>query len=80
MMTDHELQEIRREVLDEAVRDHGPRAVKDLLDEIARESRDELKGAEVALLFGCVAHELIAFMNSSSHGSLASDSKGRQIQ
>lgn len=58
MTTDHELREIRREIFEEAVHNYGPRAVKELLDEIAKEARDELKGAELASVLREIEEEV----------------------
>ncbi len=58
MTTDHELREIRREIFDEAIHNYGRRAVKDLLDEITKEARDELEGDELASVLGEIQEEV----------------------
>ena len=57
-LTDTELQEIRREFLEESVRDYGRGAVKDLLDELAREARDELEGDELSYELEVIQEEI----------------------
>ena len=57
-LTDNELRVLRREVIDEVVRDRGRKAATDLLDELAEEARDELEGAELSSVLEEIQEEV----------------------
>ena len=59
MTTDQELQEIRREVLEEFVSKHGRIATKQLLDELANDSREDLEeGEELSSILETIQEEI----------------------
>ncbi len=51
------LKELRREILDEAIKNLGPRAVKTLLDDIAREAPYEMEDPDLSFLLNRVKEE-----------------------
>ncbi len=56
-MTIDVLKELRSEILDEAVKEIGRRAVKTLLDDIAREAPYEMEGEDLSFLLQKVKEE-----------------------
>jgi predicted RecB family nuclease len=58
MTTDHELEEIRREVLDDFASKHGRIAAKQLLDELASDLREDLEGDELSSILETIQEEI----------------------
>lgn len=57
IMTGKEIDGLRREVLDDAIKNLGRRAVKELLDEIEKDAPFEMEGAELSWLLQKVKEE-----------------------
>ena len=58
MTTNHELDEIRREVLEEFTSKHGRRATKQLLDELTSDAREDFEGAELSSVLEVIQEEV----------------------